>query len=173
MANTSLENNVLMNKLFGGDNAPPPPPAPNEGGKGKGKDPEAAKQFGNWADTEDTKAMAHDLSQRGLIGADQLILDNPNQNDRNSVVNSQSDWKPAAIQKILSKAYEAGIKNPTVFLAPENRNYLLSGLDPRIRDAINDPRFTQIHPNFWNILSDSILPQQWAKEANKNEIAKK
>lgn len=171
MANTSLENNVLMYKLFGGDNAPPMPSNPNEGGKPK--DPKAAEQFGNWADSTDTKVMAQDLAKRGLTNADQLILDNPDQSDPNSIRNSQSDWKTAAIQKILSKAYEAGIKNPTAFLAPENRDYLLSGLDPRIKDAIKDPYFQQIHPNFWSVLGESILPQQWAKEVNKNPIVKK
>lgn len=172
MANsTSLENNVLMNKLFGGDNAPEMPTHPNlnEGGK----DPENSKRFGNWADTTDTKVMANDLAKRGLIGSDQLVLDQPNKADVNSVVNSQGDWVVSAIPKILIKAYEKGIRNPTVFLAPENRDYLLSGLDPRIKDAIKNPVFLRNHPNFWNVLSDSVLPQQWAKEENRKEIAKR
>lgn len=169
MADTSLENNVLMKKLFGGQKPPKKDPKPPT------KEEEAeAEQFGNWADTKDTKVASKDLMDRGLVGADQLYNENQKTNNADEITNkNQSDWKIAAIQKILAKAYLAGIKSPEAFLLPENRNYLLSGLDPRIKDAINNPNFNVIHPNFWNILGDSILPQQWAKEANKKEIAKK
>jgi len=174
MANTSLGNNVLMNRLFGGKNAPPLKEEPKEGGKGK--EPTPAEKFANWANTNDTKVASKDLMNRGLIGADQMYNESQRTGNADEITNkNQSDWKVSAIEKILEKAYQGGIKTPTGFLLPENRPYLLSGLDPRIKDAINDPRFNQIHPNFWQILGNSILPQQWAKEdaANKNAVVKK
>ena len=175
MANTSLENNVLMNKLFGGDNAPPPK---NPEGDPKKKDvpvnQDASDKFSNWTNSQDTKVAAKDLLDRGLKGADQLFFENQKTGSADDITKkNQSDWKVGAIQKILQKAYQKGIKDPTTFLAPENRDYLLSGLSPDIKAAINDPTFNRIHENFWDVLGNSILPQQWAKEENKNAIAQK
>jgi len=116
--------------------------------------------------------MAKDLMDRGLINANQLYEDNPDINDPNSIKNSQGDWKVAAIQKILQNAYQKNIRSPTEFL--NNKTYLMSGLDPRIQDALKNNTFSQIHPNFWGTIANSILPEQWAKyDASQKSIAKK
>jgi|GEM_PF-3505666 len=129
-------------------------------------------RFSNWAGTTDTKVMAKDLMDKGLINANQLYFDNPNPNDPNSVKDSQGDWKVAAIQKILQKAYQKNIRNPSEFM--NNKGYLMSGLDPRIQDALKNNTFNQIHPNFWNVIADKILPQRWSQwDAINNKTAQK
>lgn len=148
----------------------------------KGDDPkknaipsDISEKFGNWTGSEDTKINSQDLMNRGLLGANQLVFENQSTSTADDIKNkNQSDWKIAAIQKILQKAYQKGIKDPTVFLQPENRDYLLSGVDPKIKAAINDPVFNQVHPNFWQVLGNSILPEQWKKfSINNNNVATK
>ena len=144
-----MQNNVLMANAMYAPKKPKPPT------------PEELKNFGNWAGTTDTKVMAQDLSKRGLIGADQIITDNPNTNDPNSIRNSQSDWKPSAIMSITANARKYGLRKPEELAA--NRKLLMNSLDPRIQQALNDPYFQQIHPNFWQVIDHSIIPDQWAK----------
>lgn len=139
-------------------------------GGGKKPIPQSQLQrFGNWTGQSDTKFMAADLMKRGLVGADKLLLDNPNPNDRNSIINSQSDWKPNAIMEILSNARKLNLRTPEEINA--NRNVLMT--TPKYRDAINNPSFTQIHKNFWDIITHSILPEQYAKEEAQKVVAKK
>lgn len=154
-----LENNVLLNKLFGGDKAPDPiPDTPSE-------------KFANWMGTSDRKAMAKNLSDLGMKGADQIYNDNPDPNNPESIRHSQGDWKIAAVQKILEKAHESGMRDPTTIMA--NKKYLLSGLDKIYQDGINTDTFNVIHPNFWNIIAEKLIPQQWAKEDTQNTLAAK
>lgn len=151
-----------------------PPMMAIEGGGGKKKTeptPEELKSFGNWTGQDDVHVMAQDLSKRGLLGADQLLLDSANQSDPNSIINSQSDWKPSAIEKIVSNARRYNLRTPEEIMA--NKAVLMNTLEPRIQEAINDPYFAQIHPNFWQILSHSIIPQQWAKYDAQQLAAKK
>lgn len=132
--------------------------------------------FGNWTNSKDTKVAAKDLFDRGLVNGDQLVNENQDTSSSDAIKNkNQSDWKIAAAQRILQKAYDKNIRTPTAFLQPENRAYLLSGVDPRVKDAINDPTFNQIHPNWWQVLGNSILPQQWAKydAMNKQNLVTK
>lgn len=155
-SNLILANNV--NSLIGGGGKKPKPNTAT---------PQQLADFGNWTGQTDTKVMAKDLSKRGLIGADQLLADNPNMNDKDSIRNSQSDWKPAAIALIVANARKYNLRKPEELSA--NRELLLNSLDPRIKDAIKNPYFTQIHPNFWNVLDKSIIPQQWAKVDAANQ----
>ena len=158
-------NYLLATKDGGGGKKKPAPPPPSS-------TPEEIAQFGNWTGQTDTKLMAHDLAKRGLMNADQLIMDNPNPNDPNSVRNSQGDWKPAAIEKIVANARKYNLRKPEEIMA--NKKVLMNSLDPRIQEAINNPYFNQIHGNFWQVLSHSIIPEQWAKaDAATSSIAKK
>lgn len=144
------------------------------GDKNLPQDP--SEQFGNFANSQDSKVAAQYLSNKGLVGADQLVNENQDTSSADAIKNkNQSDWKVAAIQKILQKAYQKNIRNPTEFLQPENRAYLLSGVDPRVKQAILDPTFSVIHPNFWQVLGNSVLKDQWDKTdaANKNQIVTK
>lgn len=129
------------------------------------------ERFGNWTGSTDTKLIAADLMKRGFIGANQLLYDNPNPNDPNSVRNSQGDWKIAAMQKILSRARELNIRNPEAINA--NKAALMSTINPQYKDAINSQDFQTIHPNFWSVISHSIIPEQYAKEDASKMIAKK
>lgn len=115
-------------------------------------------RFSNWIPNGDTKAIASDLSRRGLANATQLYLDKPNTSAINGVQNAQSDWKPAAIQQILMKARAAGMKNLLDIKA--NKEYLTSG---NFKDALNHPTFNQIHPNFWDVVG-GIYKDQLSKE---------
>lgn len=164
-SNISLAQNV--SNLIGGKK--PIPKTTVTASKPVPATPQQLQDFGNWTGQDDTKVMAKDLSDRGLIGANQLLLDNPNSKDTNSIVNSQSDWKPAAIAKIVANARKYNLRNPEELAA--NKKVLMNSLDPRIQDAINDPNFAKIHPNFWDIINHSIIPQQWAKvdAANKQK----
>lgn len=140
---------------------------------GDGKKPvsnqDKFQKFGNWTDQADPKVMALDLKRRGLIGADQLIEDKPNVNDPNSIRNSQSDWKTAAIQQILSNAKKFNLRTPEEINA--NRDVLVG--NKNWASAINNQSFQAIHPNFWSVITHSILPDQYAKENAANLIAKK
>lgn len=142
----------------------------------KGGDPKKAAtipptKFGDWAGSQDTKVIAKKLMDLGMKGADQIYYDSPDVSNRNGVINSQADWKPAAISQILENAHRLNIRTPEAMMV--NRNVLIG--NPKMRDAINDPTFQNIHPNFWQVLSEKILPQQWAKydAANKNSVATK
>lgn len=130
------------------------------------------QKFGNWTGGTDTKIKAKDLMRRGLIGADQMFNeDQSNLKSGSQIRNAQSDWKIAAIQNILSNAKKFGITKPEEVLA--NKNVLIG--NERWVDAINNQSFKNIHPNFWNIITDSLLPEQYAKynKQNSNNIAKK
>src|ERR1700688_4409652 len=115
---------------------------------------DANQKFGNWTGSTDTKVMAADLMKRGLTGADQILYDQPNTNDANSIRNSQGDWKLAAIQNILANAHKLGIRTPEAVMA--NKDVLIG--NSKWKDAINNPAFKNIHPNFWGTITDSILP---------------
>lgn len=108
--------------------------------------------FGNYGGTTDVKARASYLAKKGLIGASQLIMDNPDVSTREGLTNSQADWKTSAIGKMLTQARRLGIRNPTEVL--HNKDAILGGLDPRIKDAVVHPEFSRIHPNFWNVFND-------------------
>ena len=140
-----------------------------EGGVGDPKAPAktTAEKFGDWTDSNgDTKIAAKSLMDLGLIGADQVFYEKPDISTRSGVINSQSDWKPAAIEQILQNAYKLGIRKPEEVMA--NKDVLIG--NPRFRDAINNPVFAQIHPNFWQVITEKLLPQQYAKfdKQNKN-----
>lgn len=160
---TTLDIASQVNDLVGGKKKP----NPNQ------PTPKQLQDFGNWTGSTDTKVMAADLAKRGLLGADQIILSSPNTNDPNSVTNNQGDWKPSAIMSIVANARKYNLRKPEEILA--NKKVLMNSLDPRIQDAINDPRFHIIHRNFWDVLANSIIPQQWAKvdAQNQNNLAKK
>jgi len=131
-----------------------------EGGKKKPTEEELNK-FGNFAGTTDTKDIAKYLMKKGLIGASQLYTDKPDVATKEGIVNSQSDWKPSAISHMLMQAKALGIKSPESVTA--NRTALMASMPPRLKEALNDPTFTQIHPNFWNVFGD-ILQDQYKKE---------
>lgn len=146
----------------------------DDGGGGKGKKPplvqDESQKFGNWLDTADTKIMAKDLMDRGLIGADQIYFDNPNPNDPNSIRNTQGDWKLAAIRQILANAKKFNLRSPEAINA--NREVLIG--NKKWADAIDNPYFNYIHPNFWSVITDSILPQRWKQyDETQKTIAKK
>lgn len=125
------------------------------------------QKFGLWTGTTDNRKMAQDLKDRGLENGQQLIDDtaNVNTSDPNSIKNSQSDWKISAMQQILSNAARLKIKTPEEIAA--NKNALISSLDPKYQQAINNPTFNQLHPNWWKV-AHSILTDQYAKYANMN-----
>lgn len=139
----------------------------------KGKHDEATQQqkFSDWTGTNgDTKAMAKDLMNRGLVGADQIYYDQPDTSTKNGIINSQGDWKVAAIQQILANARRLNIRTPESVMA--NKDVLIG--NPRFRDAINNPVFQSIHPNWWQIITNSILPERWAIVDKQNkDTAKK
>lgn len=144
-----------------------------EGGGDKKPAQDQFQKFGNWTNSTSTLDAAKDLVKRGLVNGQQLVDDvaKVNAADPSSIRNSQSDWKVAAIQNILANARKFGIKNPEAIAA--NKNALMSTLNPQYRDAINSKDFNTIHPNFWHIISNSILPEQYAKEESAKLIAKK
>lgn len=132
----------------------------------------ASDDFGNWTGSNSTIDAANDLKKRGLVNGQQLLDDvsRVNPNDPNSIRNSQSDWKVAAIQKILARAKDLNIRKPEEFDA--NLPALTSTLNPQYRAALNDPSFAITHPNFPQVVK-SILKDQWAKYDSQNSIAKK
>lgn len=122
--------------------------------------PEEMNRFANWIPSGDSKAMAADLGKRGLIGASQLIEDQqPAIVTAGNSKASQSSWKPAVILNILQKARQFGLKNPTELLA--NKDVLID--NPDYKAAVNHPTFNQIHPNFWQVVSN-LYKDQLAKE---------
>lgn len=122
-------------------------------------DQDALSRFSNWTGQTDTKVMAHDLMKRGLVGADQLYFDSVDTTSPNSIRKSQSDWKVAAIQNILMNAKKLNLRKPEEIMA--NRHILID--NPTWKEGINNPAFKQVHPNFWQVISNSILPEQYAK----------
>jgi hypothetical protein len=163
--------------LAGGNNAAqtntaPTTPTTKGGDPNKDLQQTDNQKFGNWLGTTDTKAMASDLMKRGMDGANQIYYDNPNPNDPNSVKNSQGDWKIAAIQQILANAKKDNIRTPEEVMA--NKHSLIG--NSKWSDAIDNPTFNSIHKNFWQTISNSLLPDQWkkydAEQASKNNVAK-
>jgi len=129
------------------------------------------QRFGNWTGSPNTKVNAEDLLRRGLVGADQLVNENQDTSSRDAIINkNQSDWKIAAMQNILSNAHKFGIRSPEALDA--NRNVLIG--NSKWADAINNPQFAVVHPNWWQV-TKGILKDQWDKEdaANKQSVAKK
>jgi|SRR6185312_10306447 len=129
------------------------------------------QKFGNWTGSTDTKVNAQDLSNRGLVGADQLVNENQDTSSADAIKNkNQSDWKIAMLQNILTNAHKFGIRSPEALDA--NRNVLIG--NNKWADAVNNPQFAVVHPNFWQV-TKGILKDQWAKEyaANKNNVANK
>lgn len=120
--------------------------------------------FGDFAGTTDVNEKARYLGRKGLFGADQLIADKP-ENNPNGVTNAQSSWKTSAMSAMLMQARRLGIKTPTEVSA--NKSALIGALDPRFKDAINTPEFSNTHPNWWQTF-DSILKDQYDKEQNIN-----
>lgn len=127
------------------------------------------QKFGNWTGSMDNQVMAKDLMNRGLTGADQIMNDQVMPNSADNIRNRQGDWKLAAVQNILSNAHKLNIRTPES--VSTNWDVLNNG---KWKDAINDPTFSVIHPNFKSVIN-SILKDQWAKEdaQNKNQTAKK
>ena len=127
------------------------------------------RAFGNWTGQTDTKLMAADLKKRNLQGAQQLIDDKVDTSSGDSIRKAQSDWKPNAIQEILGNIRKLNLRTPQAILA--NKNVLLTNKD--WREAVNTDTFKNIHGNFWDVIANSIAPEQWAKLDSSNNIAKK
>lgn len=132
--------------------------------------PNEGFNWGKAGDAIDTKKAAQYLQKIGLVGADQIKEAQPNIADPNSIRTSQADWKIAAIQHIISNAKKFGIRKPEEVIA--NKDVLMSTLDPKYKDAINNSSFGVTHPNFWGIISHSILPDEYAKETTKLLVKK-
>lgn len=124
---------------------------------------EELEKFGKFAPSDDTKEIAKYLLGKGLVGGEQLLTDHPDITKKDGIINAQSDWKPAAISKMLIRARQLGLSTPTEIKA--NREALMGALDGRVKDGLNHPAFAQIHPNFWATF-DSVLKDQYAKETN-------
>lgn len=129
--------------------------------KVKPLDEQQLQEFGKFGGTTDTKQQASYLAKKGLIGASQLLTDHPDITKKNGIINAQSDWKPAAISLMLIRARQLGLRTPTEIAV--NKEALLGALPPRLKDALNHPTFSQIHPNWWSTF-DSILKDQYDKE---------
>lgn len=121
---------------------------------------EQLMRFGNYGGA-DVKDKAAYLAKKGLIGASQLIMDNPNISTTEGLTNSQADWKTSAFGKMLMQARKLGIKDPTQ--VANNKEALMGTLDPRIKEAMNHPTFNQIHPNWWSTFN-SVLKDQYDNE---------
>ncbi len=129
---------------------------------------EELERFSDWTGSKGSTAVAaQDLLRRGLIGADQIRDAPVDITDAASIKNSQADWKPAAISQILMNARKLNLRKPEEIMA--NKDVLIG--NPRFREAINHPSFGQIHPNFWQIISNSIIPEQYAKSERLNQVA--
>lgn len=126
--------------------------------------------FGKIGDVLDTKIAAKYLQKKGLVGADQIKDAQPNTSDPNSIRTNQADWKISAIQHIVANAKRLGIKKREEVMA--NKEALTSTLDPKYRDAMRNTSFSTIHPNFWEVIGDSIIPEESSKDTSKM-IAKK
>jgi len=128
----------------------------------------ASEKFANWTGQQNTKVMAQDLMKRGLVGANQLVYEDQDVSSTDSITKkNKSDWIPAAIQKILQNAYAKNLRTPTEII--NNKTYLLGGLNKGVQDAINSDTFNNIYKNFWNVITDSILPEQYAKFDNNKK----
>ena len=136
----------------GGGKKPPKPQPLSE---------EQLMAFGNFAGTPDTKETAKYLMKKGLVGADQLYTDHPDITTKNGIINSQSDWKPAAISHMLIRARQLGLKTPTEIEA--NKVALMGSMPDRLKQALNHPTFAQIHPNFWQTFN-GILKDRYDNE---------
>lgn len=178
-----------MNNLGGAAPLPPAPqPSVNQaialmgtlegGGKDKVKKPAPLSDdqlniFGNFGGSADVKVKARYLASKGLRGADQMINDQPDISTREGIVNSQADWKTSAFSTMLIRARKLGLQTPTEITA--NKDALLGSLPDRLKDAMNNPFFNQIHPNYWQVFG-SVLQDQYGEEAKrdtKNSIVKK
>lgn len=157
-----MVNNYLVEAAKNKVPTTPPPTTPKVG--------DDNTQFGNWTGDNDTKSQVADLMKRGLIGASDMYQQQPDISNRNGIVNTATDWKPAAVSMILENAKRLNLRTPEAVMA--NKDTLIA--NPKWRDAINNPVFQQIHPNFWQVITRSILPQQWAKyDAQNKTVAKK
>lgn len=119
------------------------------------------KKFGDFAGSGDSKTIASYLIKKGLINGSQLYTDHPDISTKEGIINAQSDWKPAAISKMLIRARQLNLKTPTEIKA--NQEALLGSLDERLSQAIKHPTFSQIHGNWWETFN-SILKDQYASE---------
>lgn len=158
MANLDLAKQVVA--LSGGNKKPPDDTEQDE-----------FQKFGNWTGQTDVKLMAKDLLRRGLIGAEQLVMENVNIKSPDAIRKAQSDWKVSAIQEILARARKFNLRTPAEVLA--NKDVLLT--NPMWKEGVNNWAFKNVHPNFWNIITESLLPEQWAKydKADKSNLVKK
>lgn len=123
---------------------------------------EQLRAFGTMGGTTDVHGKAAYLAKKGMIGASQLLSDHPDISTTKGIINAQSDWKTAAMETMLMKARQLGLKTPTEIAA--NRPALLGALAPRLKDAINHPTFSQIHPNWWDTFN-GVLKDQYANES--------
>jgi hypothetical protein len=142
----------------------------DDGGKRKRPTPLAddeLKKFGVFGGSPDVKNQALYLVKKGMVGAGQIVGDKPDLSTREGITNSQGNWKPAAISAMLVKARQLGLQTPTEIMA--NKAAVMSSLDPRIKDAINHPAFSQIHPNFWPTFT-SVMDDQYKAEAAQPKI---
>lgn len=104
--------------------------------------------FANWIPSGDSKEMSTDLAKRGLVNASQLIEEKqPKIITTENTRSIQSSWKTAAILNILQKARQIGIKDEKELLA--NKDILMQ---KEYKDAINNPTFKVIHPNWWDVV---------------------
>lgn len=122
------------------------------------------KQFGVFGGSPDVHQQALYLVKKGMVGAGQIVGDRPNLSTREGIVNSQADWKPAAISAMLVRARQLGLQTPNEIAA--NKDVVMGALDPRIKSAITHPEFQNIHPNFWQTFN-SVLSDQYANEAKQ------
>ena len=125
-------------------------------------------KFGNWTGQTDTKVTAKDLQKRGLVGANQLLEATPDITDPNSIRSSRSDWIVGAAQKIVSQALRLDIRDSSTFDA--NIPALTSTINSRYKDAINEQSFNNNYPNFFKVIRDSILPEQFAKYDKQKSV---
>ncbi len=123
---------------------------------------EQLMSFGNFAGSPDTKETAKYLMKKGLVGAEQLYTDHPDITKKEGIINSQSDWKPAAISHMLIRARQLGLKTPTEISA--NKEAIMGSMPDRLKQALSHPTFAQIHPNFWPVFND-ILKDRYDTES--------
>lgn len=164
---TDIQNAVSL--MSGGDKGKAKPIPSKTPSPLDNADQDEYQKFGNWLNDTNTKNFAKDLMNRGLKGADQIYYDNPDTKTHNGVINAQSDWKINAIQQILANAKKYNIRTPEA--ANANRHLLIG--NSRWSDAIDNPAFNDIHSNWWDVITKSILPEQWKKydAQNKNNVA--
>lgn len=127
--------------------------------KPKKLSPEELDRFANYIPSGQLTDIAKDLNRRGLKNADQITnaAVTADTSTNKGIGASQGAWKPAAFVKLIEKARAAGIKSPAELMA--NKDYLLSGLDERYKSAINTDVFNQVHPNWWEKVSEVYMEQ--------------